>query len=91
LAQTADGSARHSPIKAPADREEIVDAFYSKLASLVDTLDSELAEERREIVLIDLRNVVGSGEWYDELHPTSEGFAKIGAEFRSEILKPYVA
>ena len=65
--------------------QTIVNEFNIELAGRVAALDRSLANGRGEIVHLDLRGTVGANEWFDELHPTTGGFAKIAAKFDAEI------
>jgi metacaspase-1 len=78
-------------LKIPASKHQdiikrIVDSFYSRLAAVADELDQELADGGGEIVVLDLRGTVAAGQWHDELHPSTEGFAKVRKRFRKRIL-----
>jgi len=56
----------------------ILDRFHAGLSDLI-------AEPgfRGRVVLADVRNEVGPRDWYDELHPTDDGFRRVAAVFRS--------
>jgi hypothetical protein len=69
--------------------QRIVDSFYSRLQAVVDELDHELADGNGEIVVLDLRGTVGPTQWYDELHPDTEGFSRIRDRYRERILELY--
>lgn len=82
MAKLAIPAAKHQDIV-----KRIVDSFYSRLAAVADELDQELSGGSGEIVVLDLRGSVGAGQWYDELHPSSQGFAKVRKRFRKRILE----
>jgi metacaspase-1 len=67
--------------------KRIVDSFYSRLQAVADELDQELADGGGEIVVLDLRGTVPASQWYDELHPNTDGFKKVRARYRERILK----
>lgn len=50
----------------------LIDAFAATLARVVAA--------RRNFLVIDSRGVLGDEEWADEIHPSSEGFARLVAE-----------
>ena len=39
------------------------------------------------IVVLDLRSTVGASQWYDELHPSTDGFKQVRKRFRKRILE----
>jgi len=56
----------------------LIDRFNEKMKTLAD--------DNRKIYFIDLRNtVMNKSEWYDEIHPTSDGFRQIAIKFQSEL------
>ncbi len=67
--------------------KRIVDSFYSRLTAVADELDQELAGGAGEIVVLDLRSTVGASQWYDELHPSTDGFKQVRKRFRKRILE----
>lgn len=73
--------AKHQPII-----KRIVDSFHARLKAVTDELDDELANGGGEIVMLDLRNTVATAQWYNEIHPTTQGFKKICAKYRARIL-----
>lgn len=56
---------------------EMMDRFNRGLRRLV--------RQMPHVTYIDCRRVVGGGRWYDELHPTDEGYAAVAALFEQEI------
>lgn len=51
---------------------------------LVDNFNEDLAElasKYDRITYIDMRNEIGPNQWYDEIHPSDEGFQKIADKF----------
>lgn len=59
---------------------ELIDRFHAGLAALVRRSDF-----RGRVLLADCRGVVGTNEWWDELHPTDDGFAAVAARFRDTL------
>jgi lysophospholipase L1-like esterase len=57
---------------------EIVDRFNAALANLADEFDGK-------VTYIDCREIIPSGEWHDELHPTDAGFAAVAERFAETI------
>ncbi len=48
--------------------------------------------ERRypgRVLVVDCRGAVGSGRWYDELHPNDQGFGDVAARFRKRIARAF--
>jgi hypothetical protein len=64
--------------------DRIVDWFNRAQIAMVDAINREYDEVR--VVHADLRNSTLTGQWYDEIHPTSVGFAQIAARIRNAIL-----
>ncbi|WP_221391616.1 SGNH/GDSL hydrolase family protein [Dyadobacter sp. NIV53] len=63
-------------------REKIIKFLMDRFNEKMKTL----ADKDRKIYFIDLRNtVVNRSEWYDEIHPTSDGFRNIAIKFQSEM------
>jgi N-acetylmuramoyl-L-alanine amidase len=60
----------------------IVDRFNHHLRDA--TLDIE------DVAYVDVRGRVGTNEWYDEIHPNDEGFARV-AETIGEVLRDRLA
>ena len=58
----------------------IIDALTETLSELVHR-----EKFQNKVTLVDTRGLVFRNEWYDELHPTSEGFRKIADAFIKEI------
>ncbi len=57
-------------------------------AEMVDRLNTRLLTLSRQsprLDYIDCRGVVGAGRWYDELHPTNEGFADVAKLFDARV------
>jgi endonuclease/exonuclease/phosphatase family metal-dependent hydrolase len=63
------------PLQAPVVRL-IVDRFNEALQGLVCDFPGK-------VQFVDCRGTVGEGRWYDELHPTDEGFAAVAGLFRT--------
>ena len=55
------------------------------LDRLNDTTEAVCQDEDRG-VYVNLRGSVGDANWIDELHATSEGFARAAARFRTFLL-----
>lgn len=76
----------------PAQRDavvrEIVDRFHAALARLAARLNADAGGETR-VFLADARDAVGANEWFDELHPSTRGFAKVARIIRQEILRAF--
>ncbi|NNE25946.1 MAG: hypothetical protein HKN09_03820 [Saprospiraceae bacterium] len=51
----------------------LVDNFNEDLETLADTYE--------RVTYLDMRTLVLDNEWYDEIHPSDEGFKKIGDRF----------
>ena len=68
--------------------QEIVDRFHAALVKLAKQLNAKSAEGPR-VFLADTRKAVGPGEWFDELHPSTAGFAKVAGIIRQEILRAF--
>jgi hypothetical protein len=54
----------------------LIDRFHAALSRLSSRYDGKVA-------LVDVRGTVGDDEWYDELHPTTRGFAKVARLIRA--------
>jgi hypothetical protein len=68
---------RPAHLKAVADF--LIDHFNEKLAEATEGFD--------HVHYIDLRGMVKERElWYDEIHPTSDGFDRIAEKFKAKIL-----
>jgi hypothetical protein len=68
---------RPAHLKAVADF--LIDHFNEKLAEATEGFD--------HVHYIDLRGMVREKElWYDEIHPTSDGFDRIAEKFKAKIL-----
>lgn len=59
--------------------QEMMDRFNQGLAAL--------AERYPSVSYLDLRGVVTDARWYDELHPTDDGFRDVADRFRTAILQ----
>jgi lysophospholipase L1-like esterase len=57
--------------------EDMMDRFNRGLRRLVANLP--------HVTYVDVRNTVGAGRWYDELHPTDDGYGAVAAKFEREI------
>ena len=60
---------------------EIVRVLIDQLNALLASLSTEF----RTVRYIDCRGVCGQNDWYDELHPTGEGFRRVAQKFADEI------
>lgn len=54
----------------------LIDRFHSTLTAMAAGFGGKVA-------IADCRGAVADNEWYDELHPTSAGFAKVARIFRA--------
>lgn len=76
----------------PAQRNavvrEIVDRFHAALARQAARLNARAGDGPR-VFLADAREAVGANEWFDELHPSTAGFAKVARIVRQEILRAF--
>lgn len=66
-------------LKRAAIVREMMNDYNSRLAAL--------ATEMGDMHHVNLRDTVPPTDWYDELHPTTEGFGKVAAKIRREILR----
>jgi len=60
------------------------DERQAVLRAIVDRYNDHLrwvAEAVPGVVYLDLRTQVPDGEWYDEIHPSDEGFSRLGVAF----------
>ncbi len=57
----------------------LVSVFYGRLEGLLGQMNDPM------ITLIDLRGSVGSHQWYDEIHPTDEGFQQCALRFQEKL------
>ncbi len=46
-----------------------------------NALLQEVTQKHRNATYLDMRTLVNHDEWYDEIHPNDQGFAKVGAKF----------
>ncbi|MDL5534500.1 caspase family protein, partial [Bifidobacterium longum] len=57
-------------------------------AVMIDQFNRELrrmAQGMGHVAYVDCRNSVGDGNWFDELHPTDKGFAKVASKILTRI------
>jgi len=70
-------------IQNPTDRKAIIrfimDSFNEKMVSI--------AAEYPNVHYLDLRNTVRDDHWFDEIHPTSDGFQDIALKYHALIQK----
>lgn len=64
--------------------ERMSDQFNNALEQVRDELNQSFGAER--VVLADLRKAVPGHQWYDELHPSTEGFRAVCGRLRQAIL-----
>lgn len=69
----------HDPAVQKAIAAEMMDRFNRGLR--------RMAQKMPHVTYIDCRGVVGDHRWFDELHPTNEGYADVAARFAHEIRK----
>ena len=67
---------------------EMIDRFHARRVSLAHKINQASAIGTR-VFVADTREVVGPDQWFDEIHPTSEGFAEVARVVRQEILAAY--
>ena len=66
----------------PADKE----ALIKYILNIFNGAIKEVAEaDPLHIYFIDVRGTVPSNRWYDEIHPTSEGFQDVALKFMKQI------
>lgn len=61
----------------PGFQREIVRVMVDNFNARLGRLSARFPKVR----FIDMRNAVGDGRWYDELHPTKEGYAAVAERF----------
>lgn len=57
---------------------------------MVDRLNTRLlalARQTPRIAFVDCRGAVGDGAWYDELHPTDEGYRRVAERLRDRVAR----
>ena len=81
-------------IQPQAEREQcihfIMDAFNDRLKDVVAKTNEKFKQEgddadHKRVSYIDVRNVVNRTSWFDEIHPTNEGFQLVANRFITEI------
>lgn len=61
----------------------LIDRYYEMLARLA-------ARHGERVHIVDCRGVVGApADWFDELHPTTPGYRRVGALFRQTIARAF--
>lgn len=68
-------------IEAPSLQQEILMVVMDRLNDVI----GEVASNFNNTQFLDLRNLVGSGEWFDELHPKNSGFRRVSDVFLSAL------
>ncbi|WP_025740485.1 caspase family protein [Aquimarina pacifica] len=63
------------------DRARIIKYLIDQFNALLEALTSQ----HKNATYLDLRSLVTKEEWYDEIHPDDNGFAKVGAKFLEAI------
>lgn len=76
----------------PMERRQINDrALQAKIAEdMMDRFNRglrRLVANMAHVTYVDVRNTVGSHRWYDELHPTNDGYGDVAAKFQREIAR----
>ncbi len=75
-------------IKPQAKREELIhfilDEFAKRLEGLVGKLDKN-EKYKNKVTFVDTRGLVDRNSWFDEIHPTDEGYQLVGNKFIKEI------
>jgi hypothetical protein len=74
----------------PMASRGITDAKLQKAIAreMVDRLNTRLinlANQTPRIAFVDLRGTVGDGRWFDELHPTDEGYGRVTRKIVAKI------
>ena len=81
-------------IQPQTEREQcihfIMDAFNDRLKAVVAKTNETFKQEgddadHERVSYIDVRNVVNRSSWFDEIHPTNEGFQLVANRFITEI------
>ncbi len=68
-------------IEKPADRQSIIGYLIDQFNHLLYSL----SEKHKNATYVNMRSLVQKDEWYDEIHPNDQGFAKVGAKFLKAI------
>ena len=68
-------------INAQTDRMEIIREMLNQFNAQL----SAVAKEYPKVHYIDLRNTVRSDQWYDEIHPSSDGYQDIALKYHNLI------
>jgi hypothetical protein len=76
---------RIPPDQRDAVVREIVDRFHLRQVALADAINAASSVGRR-VFVADTREVVAADQWFDEIHPTSQGFAEVARVVRRQIL-----
>jgi lysophospholipase L1-like esterase len=71
-------------IRDPGLQREIVSAILERFHAALLGLAQEPGS-LGHVHVVDCRDHVGDHRWWDELHPTSEGFASVAARFRAAV------
>jgi hypothetical protein len=76
----------------PMQSRGIVDPIIQQAIAglLIDRFNEGLkrvAAVYPKVRILDLRGTLGANDWYDELHPSDDGFRKVTAQYRAEIEK----
>lgn len=74
----------------PMAERGITDAALQKAIAheMVDRLNTRmlnLANQTPRIAFVDLRGTVGDGGWFDELHPTDDGYRRVTAKITARV------
>ncbi|MCK8520046.1 caspase family protein [Aquimarina sp. D1M17] len=68
-------------ITAIEDRTNVIRLLINNFNELLQSV----ASQHKNTTYLDMRTLVNNNEWYDEIHPNDEGFAKIGTKFLNAI------
>lgn len=64
-------------IKNSADRKVVIDFLINEFNTLLETV----TKQHKIATYLNMRTLIGTKEWFDEIHPNDVGFAKVGNKF----------
>ncbi len=73
-------------IKPQAEREKLIHFILDEFAQRLSDLVSK-PEFQGKVTFVDTRGLVDRHTWYDEIHPTNDGYQLVGDKFIGEIEK----
>jgi len=68
------------------DQEDRV-AIIREMLDQFNTVLSKIASEYPRVHYVDLRNTVRTDHWYDEIHPSSDGYQDLALKYHALIEK----